>query len=89
MQLSISIHTLSAVLDKNVSHGTLELNSDGSFTCTHDGKGSEESFTYHATDTVANSSSVNVTFSFQNLTNNNLPFLPLLLKGGAATKQLL
>ncbi|MDF1516070.1 MAG: Ig-like domain-containing protein [Anaerolineae bacterium] len=66
--------TLYAVLGSNVSHGTLQLNSDGSFT--YSGSGANDSFTYYATDTVGNSASVKVTLS-NGL--NNLPFLMLLL----------
>ena len=42
---------LSAVLVSNVSHGTLSLNSDGSFVYTHDGsETTSDSFTYYAFD---------------------------------------
>lgn len=68
---------LFAVLDSNVSNGTLQLNSNGSFTYTHDGQGGEDSFTYHATDTVANSSTVTVTVSLN--FQQSMPFLMLLL----------
>jgi VCBS repeat-containing protein len=53
--------TLTAVLDADVSHGTLALASDGSFTYTPatDFSG-DDSFTYHANDGTADSSTVTV-----------------------------
>ena len=46
--------TLSAVLDTTVSHGTLSLNANGSFTYTASvGFSGTDSFTYHATDSLA------------------------------------
>lgn len=52
---------LSAVLVTNVSHGTLTLNSDGTFTYSHDGSAPvTDFFTYKADDTVAYSNTVTV-----------------------------
>ena len=51
--------TLTAVLNANVAHGTLTLNSDGSFTYTPTaGYGGPDSFTYHANDGTLNSNTV-------------------------------
>jgi hypothetical protein len=53
---------LSALLVDNVSHGTLTLNGDGSFTYVPEGDFSgEDSFTYLATDDVQDSQTVTVT----------------------------
>lgn len=70
---------LSAVLDSGVSHGILSLDSDGSFSYTHDtGNDILDSFTYHATDGRANSARTTVTIFIQ---KTHLPFLMLLLNG--------
>lgn len=55
---------LTAVLDDDVTHGTLDLEADGSFTYTpdHDFHG-EDSFTYHASDGGLQSSNVTVTIT--------------------------
>ncbi len=46
------------------SHGTLTLNSDGSFTYDHDGGGStSDSFTYQASDGIGNSNTATVTIT--------------------------
>ena len=46
--------TLTAVLVRTVSHGTLTLNGDGSFTYVHYGsETTSDSFTYRASDGVA------------------------------------
>jgi VCBS repeat-containing protein len=55
--------TLTAVLDQDVSHGTLTLNPDGSFSYTPDpGYTGPDSFQYHASDGSASSDTVTVTF---------------------------
>jgi len=55
--------TLTAVLDQDVSHGTLTLSPDGSFSYTPDsGYTGPDSFTYYATDGSASSNPVTVTF---------------------------
>ena len=54
---------LTAVLDTNVSNGTLALNADGSFVYTSDvDQCGTDSFTYHATDGAddSNSATVNI-----------------------------
>ena len=54
-------NTITAVLDTDVSNGTLTLNSDGSFSYLPDPEYSgPDSFTYHANDGVVNSSTVTV-----------------------------
>ena len=60
--------TLTAVLDNDVSHGTLTLNSDGSFSYTpNTDYVGEDSFTYHAIDTTNNpSNTVTVTIQVDN-----------------------
>ncbi|NOZ94125.1 MAG: tandem-95 repeat protein [Acidobacteria bacterium] len=56
--------TLTAVLDTTVSHGTLTLNSDGSFTFTPAANyNGTDSFTYHANDGHADSATVTVTIT--------------------------
>ena len=53
--------SLTAVLVDNVSHGALALNTDGSFTYTHDGSAtSVDSFTYRANDGAATSNLSNL-----------------------------
>jgi Bacterial Ig domain len=55
--------TLTAVLDQDVSHGTLTLNPDGGFSYTPEpGYTGPDSFQYHAFDGSASSSPVTVTF---------------------------
>ncbi|MEC5216724.1 VCBS repeat-containing protein [Actimicrobium sp. GrIS 1.19] len=55
-------NALTAVLDRNVSHGTLALHADGSFTYTaNDGFVGVDSFTYHANDGTANGATVTAT----------------------------
>ncbi len=50
---------LTAILVADVSHGTLMLNSDGTFSYTHDGsETTSDSFTYKARDTFNNDSNV-------------------------------
>jgi hypothetical protein len=54
---------LTAVLDQNVSHGSLTLNPDGSFSYTPEpGYTGPDSFQYHAFDGTAASNSVTVSF---------------------------
>jgi VCBS repeat-containing protein len=56
--------TLNAVLDSDVSHGSLTLNSDGSFSYTHDGsETTSDSFTYHANDGASDSTTVAVSIT--------------------------
>jgi hypothetical protein len=55
--------TLTAVLDQDVSHGTLTLNPDGSFSYTPEpGYTGPDSFQYHAFEGTASSNTVTVTF---------------------------
>lgn len=57
---------LQAVLDNDVSHGSLSLNSNGTFTYRHNGDSSLiDSFTYHASDGKAASATVTVTINIQ------------------------
>ncbi len=57
-------NTLTAVLDTDVSHGTLVLNADGSFTYTPTaGFSGGDSFRYHASDGSLSSSVVTVTIN--------------------------
>jgi hypothetical protein len=54
---------LTAVLDQDVSHGSLTLNPDGSFSYTPEpGYTGSDSFQYHAFDGSASSNSVTVSF---------------------------
>ena len=54
---------LTAVLDQGVSHGSLTLNADGSFSYTPDpGYTGPDSFQYHASDGTAASNTVTVSF---------------------------
>ncbi len=47
-------HTLTAVLNASPTHGTLTLNSDGTFSYLHDGSSTtSDSFTYNVCDTTA------------------------------------
>ena len=55
---------LTAVLVDSVSHGTLSLNANGSFTYTHNGtKNTSDSFTYKANDGIADSNVATVTIT--------------------------
>jgi VCBS repeat-containing protein len=57
-------NTLTAALDATVTHGTLSLSSDGSFTYTPTaGYGGPDSFTYHASDGTLSSSTVTVSLT--------------------------
>ena len=62
---------LTAVLDTDVSHGTLSLAADGSFTYTPTGGYSgPDSFTYHANDGTADSNVVTVSLTITPAANN-------------------
>jgi len=55
---------LTAILVSDVSHGTLSLNQDGSFTYTHNGDDvTKDTFTYKASDGLDESNVVTVTFT--------------------------
>ena len=55
---------LTAVLDSDVSNGTLTLNADGTFSYTHNGgETGSDSFSYHANDGFLNSGITTVTIS--------------------------
>lgn len=72
--------TLTAVLDTNVAHGTLSLNSDGSFVYTPDnGFSGEDSFTYHASDGQVSSGTATVTITVTEQ-SEFLIFLPAVTK---------
>ncbi|MFC1716754.1 tandem-95 repeat protein [Candidatus Poribacteria bacterium] len=65
--------TISAVLDSDVSNGTLALNADGSFSYTPDADyDGPDSFTYHANDGAADSNVATVT-----ITVNPVPDAPV------------
>ncbi len=71
---------LTAVLDSDVSNGTLTLSSNGAFTYVHDGSASEsDSFTYYARDNSSNSSTVTVTINVEKV-DTPVTFLMLLLQ---------
>ncbi len=56
--------TLTAVLDADALHGTLDLNANGSFTYTPDSNYTgPDTFTYHANDGLANSNTATVTIT--------------------------
>jgi hypothetical protein len=57
--------TLEATLVSAPSHGTLTLNTDGSFTYVHDGTTSSDSFTYRAYDGTDYSNVATVTINIQ------------------------
>ena len=61
---------LTAYLDTDVINGTLTLNSDGTFSYTHDGsETTSDSFTYHANDGTSDSilaATVNITITSEN-----------------------
>ncbi len=60
---------LQAVLDANVSHGVLTLNPDGSFSYTSTaGFHGVDTFTYHATDGLANSNIATVSLNINDAT---------------------
>jgi VCBS repeat-containing protein len=64
--LNDSGSNLSAVLESNPSHGSLQLNSDGSFTYTPQSNfNGTDNFTYHATDGTQNSNTAVVTITIQ------------------------
>jgi len=55
---------LTAVLDSNVSNGSLTLNANGSFSYTHNGgETTTDSFSYHANDGALNSATVSVSIA--------------------------
>jgi Ca2+-binding RTX toxin-like protein len=55
---------LTAILVSDVSHGTLSLNSDGSFSYTHNGSNHfSDSFSYKTNDGTEDSNTVNVSFT--------------------------
>ena len=59
--------SLTAVLDTDVTNGSLTLNSNGTFSYTHNGsQTSSDSFTYHANDGTGNSNTVTVSISISN-----------------------
>lgn len=61
-------NTLSAVLDTDVQYGDLTLNSNGSFTYTHDGSENfSDSFTYYANDGTDDGNTVSVSISISPL----------------------
>jgi VCBS repeat-containing protein len=65
---------LTAVLDTNVSHGTLTLNSNGSFTYIPTGNyNGSDSFTYHANDGTVDSNIVTVTITVT--PENDIPMI--------------
>jgi gliding motility-associated-like protein len=72
---------LSSVLISNVTHGTLTLNSDGSFTYVHDGSESTiDSFTYKVNDGVTDGNTVTVTITITPA--NDIPVISDISKTG-------
>jgi VCBS repeat-containing protein len=70
---------LTAVLDSDVSNGSLTLNADGSFVYTPDaGFTGSDTFTYHANDGLADSNGVTVTITVAQ--DNYTLFLPFVVK---------
>ena len=64
--------SLTAVLDTNVQHGELTLNSNGSFTYTPDtGFSGDDAFTYHANDGQADSNIATVTITVETQVNTS------------------
>jgi len=64
----VDSNSLTAVLVGDVGHGTLTLNSDGSFTYTPNGNfNGSDSFTYKANDGASNSSPATVTITVNNM----------------------
>jgi len=73
---------LAAVLDTDVSHGSLTLNADGSFTYSpNSGYTGQDSFTYHATDGAADSNIAKVTIWVGTAWTRTLD--PAILSGGS------
>ena len=67
---------LTAVLDTNTAHGSLTFNADGSFSYTPDSAFiGEDTFTYHANDGAANTSTVSVTIRVRHQI-----FLPVIIR---------
>ena len=65
--------TLSAILVSDVSHGSLTLNSDGTFSYTHDGsETASDSFSYKVNDGTADGNTVTVSIAV-NPVNDNAP----------------
>ncbi|MCP5531676.1 MAG: DUF642 domain-containing protein [Akkermansiaceae bacterium] len=65
--------SITAVLDTDVSHGTLSLDPNGGFTYTPDaGYLGPDSFTYHATDGVLDSAIVTVDLSVEEIAGGGL-----------------
>lgn len=78
-------HSLTAMLNSDVSHGTLNFNSDGSFTYTPDADFSgTDSFTYRANDGIRNGNSDTITITVSNV--NDAPVISS--DGGAGTASL-
>jgi hypothetical protein len=66
--------TLTAILDSGVSHGTLMLNADGSFTYTPNvGFIGTDSFTYIANDGIMDSNIASVTINVVDIPTNSAP----------------
>lgn len=63
--------SLSAALVSNVSHGTLTLNSNGSFVYQHNGSGNNDSFVYRASDGSGGSATATVSLLMGNPTAQN------------------
>ncbi|GAG50599.1 unnamed protein product, partial [marine sediment metagenome] len=62
---------LTAVLDTNVSNGTLTLNTDGTFSYTHNGsETTSDSFQYHANDGTGDSNIATVTITVNPVNDN-------------------
>ncbi|MBT9555929.1 MAG: tandem-95 repeat protein [Myxococcales bacterium] len=81
--------TLTAVLVSGPSHGTFELNADGTFRYVHDGSESAgDSLTFKVSDGVAESASTTVTITIAHV-NDGPTLEPVALdvdEGGAATE---
>jgi VCBS repeat-containing protein len=78
---------LTAVLDTDVSNGSLTLNSDGSFTYTPaPGYSGADGFTYHANDGTANSNTVTVVIDV--VATEHILYLPVVRKAETAQAQM-
>jgi hypothetical protein len=78
--MAFVVQNLTAVLDTNATNGSVILNADGSFTYTPNSGfcGTSDSFTYYATDGLANSNIAVVTIEVECTTS--YIYLPIIIK---------